>query len=365
MKRYNNVTMKGFLKFLILLATPLAVSSCLSVDRDGEKAPAEKRLGFDIRVMRDGVPVAGERIATRSGMVDAEEFIATMDKSRPFGLVGVEKGTGTVLLDNAAVRHTNGGYSMNYNPEEWSIPSPVVFSAYYPHIEGVAYGEGNTTYSLTFGVNETDAGPLVSKTVERYISQINMLPLEFRHITNDIGYKICDVTPVKELQGLIHLRSLKAYNVASAGVYVNDLMKGVGHWSFSGYYRTVTVFNGDALLGVGSDNERFVGSTALVERMVDSHRYYAVPDELVPGKQYVEVTFDVDGFTYHGEHYGGIKDQVRRYMLYGLLEENLCVPGKQYTFHIGVDLSTVYRAIKFSATISDWETTIYENNDDF
>ena len=39
--------------------------------------------------------------------------------------------------------------------------------------------------------------------------------------------------------------------------------------------------------------------------------------------------------------------------------------GKQYTFHIGIDLTSVYKEIVFSATVSDWETAIYENNDDF
>ena len=254
---------------------------------------------------------------------------------------------------------------MDFENEGWISASPIVFSAYYPHIDGVAYGAGNTSYSLSFGVSETDAGPLVSKTVERYVSQINMLPLEFNHITNDIGFKICDVTPTKELQGLIHLREVRAINVASAGVYVNDLKKGLGRWSFSGYYRDVLVFSGDARLGVGSENELFVGSSSLVEHMTESRRYYAVPDELEPGKQYVEVVFDVDGFTMNGFPYSPLKNQVRKYMLYGLLEDNLCVPGKQYTFHIGVDLTSIFKEIVFSATVSDWETAIYENNDDF
>ena len=30
-----------------------------------------------------------------------------------------------------------------------------------------------------------------------------------------------------------------------------------------------------------------------------------------------------------------------------------------------LDLSKVYKQISFSATVSDWETAIYENNDDF
>ena len=39
--------------------------------------------------------------------------------------------------------------------------------------------------------------------------------------------------------------------------------------------------------------------------------------------------------------------------------------GKQYTFHIGLDLSSVYKQITFTPSVSEWETKIYENNDDF
>ena len=357
MKRFSTL-------LLLLMASAVAFTSCVSIDQDMNSKKSQK-IGFDITVTRDGQPIPQERIVTRGGMVDAEDYIATMNPNRPFGLIGIEKESGAIVIENEAVHQSGGSYSMSLDPNSWSLPRPITFSAYYPHIEGVAYGAGNTTYSLTFGVSETDAGPLVSQTVEKYISQINMLPLEFRHITNDIGYKICDVTPNKDLQGLMHLRELRAVNVASAGVYVNDLEKGLGRWSFSGYYRTVTVFTGNERIGVGSENERFVGSTTLVEHMKESHRYYAVPDELVPGKQYVEVVFDVDGFTLNGFYYGPLKNQVRKYMLYGLLEDNVGAPGKQYTFHIGVDLTSIYKEIVFSATITDWETTIYENNDDF
>ena len=31
----------------------------------------------------------------------------------------------------------------------------------------------------------------------------------------------------------------------------------------------------------------------------------------------------------------------------------------------GLDLSSIYREITFAPAVADWETTIYENNDDF
>ena len=60
-----------------------------------------------------------------------------------------------------------------------------------------------------------------------------------------------------------------------------------------------------------------------------------------------------------------VKDHVAKYMLYGLLPDNVFQYGKQYTFHIGIDLSGVYSEITFSPTVSGWETHIYENNTDF
>ena len=99
--------------------------------------------------------------------------------------------------------------------------------------------------------------------------------------------------------------------------------------------------------------------------MMQSHRYYSIPDEIEIGKQCVEVVFDVDGFDIGGFHYEPLKNQVYKYMLYGLLPNNEFVYGKQYTFHIGIDLSPLFQEVTFSASVGDWETKIYENNEDF
>ena len=205
----------------------------------------------------------------------------------------------------------------------------------------------------------------MSKTVEKAINQLNMVPLVFQHITNDIGYKICDVTPMPELQGLIHLRKLTATNVAAAGVFVNDVGSSTGTWQRQAYYRKVVVFEGDAKVGVGSENEKFVSFDTLEDTMMKSHRYYSIPDDIELGKQCVEVVFDVEGFNHNGFDYPPLKDQVAKYMLYGLLPNNEFVYGKQYTFHIGLDLSSVYHEITFAPSVADWQSKIYENNEDF
>jgi hypothetical protein len=99
--------------------------------------------------------------------------------------------------------------------------------------------------------------------------------------------------------------------------------------------------------------------------MVDSHRYYSIPDEILMGKQTVEVIYDVDSFEVGGFRYDAMPNQKAYYMLYGLLPNNVFVYGKQYTFHLGPDTGKLYQQVAFSAAVSDWETKIYEQNDDF
>ena len=352
------------LRTVIFVALALAAAGCAYKMDDAPEAPGQKKLSFNVKVTREGKELPSGT-ATKGEIVDAGDMLATMNTRIPFGLVGVEKQTGSLLIDNAPVYHNGDSYQKLFDAGLWEIPDKVLFSAYYPHVKSVRYEEQNSVYSIPFTVNETEAGPLVSKTVERAIDQLNILPLEFGHITNDIGFKICDVTPAPELQGLMHLRKFTSYNVASAGVYVNDLLLSRGMWNYQGYYRNVVVFEGDALVGVGSENKMFIGADALVDAMAESSRYYAIPDEIQIAKQYVEAVFDVDGFYIENFYYPPLKNQVAKYMLYGLLPDNVFVPGKQYTFHVGLDLSSIYQSIAFDASVADWETKIYENNDDF
>lgn len=352
-----------------LIAAILAIfsifSSCSGLEDIPTKDESKKQLGFNISISRDGKELDTKTYQTKAS-IDDGDMIATMDTRIPFGLIGVEKGTNSVLLDNSPVYSTvDGKYQKIFDSEFWHTPTTVLFSAYYPYVNSIVYGNENKEYSIPYTVNELEAGPLVSKTTERSIEQLNILPLQFQHITNDIGFMVCDVTPMEELQGLMHLRKITATNVASAGIYVNDLEANRGNWNYQGYYRTVTVFDGDVPVGVGMSNEKYVGYNTLEDIKESSHRYYAIPDEVEMAKQYVEVVFDVDGFTLNNFYYQPLKNQVFKYMLYGLLPNNVFVPGKQYTFHIGLDLSSVYNKITFAPSVSDWETKIDENNDDF
>ncbi len=353
------------------LALLMLAGSCVSLGEGPTegKSSGQRKIGFDVLITRDG------RVVTRAGMgvrtkgedaYDEADQPATLDPDIPFGLIGVDPDRHEIVIDNASVyQDSQGGYSRVFDDYLWASARQISFSAYYPHIGQVNYGQDLTDYSLSYTVSETEAGPLVSKTVQQAIDQLNMVPLVFQHITNDIGFKVCDATPMEALQGLIHLRRLTATNVASAGVYCNDMESSAGTWKRQCYYRQVVVFEGDARVGVGSANEKFVGGDRLVDRMMDSHRYYAIPDDIEIGKQCVEVVFDVEGFKHNNYYYEPLKNQVRKFMLYGLLPDNVFVFGKQYTFHIGLDLSSIYREITFAPAVADWETTIYENNEDF
>lgn len=363
------VMSKKIYTFLLSACAIIAAgSACNKVDdlpgMPESKNSSKKKMDFDIMVTRDGQLIEQGRVMTKSN-VDTDTKLATMDTDLPFGLVGIDFEHGDIVLDNARISSSGGDYTAAFDEFMWSASNKLSLSAYYPFVDELSYGDEYKSYSIPYSVNETEAGPLVSKTVEKAINQLNMVPLVFQHITNDIGYKICDITPDENLQGLIHLRKVTATNVAQAGVYVNDITSNTGVWHKQGYYRRIVVFEGDEVIGVGSGNEKFIGYDKLVDRMSDSHRYYSIPDDIEIGKQCVEVVYDVDSFTVGTYTYAPLKDQVAKFMLYGLLPDNVFVYGKQYTFHLGLDLSKIYKQITFAVSVSDWETSIYENNDDF
>ncbi len=344
-----------------------ALSSCLqNEDYSAQSAaPSTKKLGFDVSVTREGEAIPNAAITRSATVESSDNRIATMNGDLPFGLVGIDPVNEQLILDNEAVYSGSEGYSGFFDKALWEIPGTFSFSAYYPYVDEVSYATDLSTYSIPFKSADTEAGPLVSQTVERAITQLNILPLVFQHITNDIGYMISDVTPDPQLQGLIRVRKVTAYNVASAGVFVNDVALSSGMWMRQAYFRNVVVFEGDEPVGIGLEGERFLAEHSLVDTFSESNRYYAIPDEIEIGKQYVEVDYDVDAFTIGGYTYQALKGLKAKYMLYGLLPDNVFVYGRQYTFHIGLDLSSVYRQIAFSASVSDWETKIYENNDVF
>lgn len=355
---------------LALIALPV-LASCSKVDDFSVSNPGNqnsiKKVGFDISVTREGEAVPSNRVATKGTSVSNSQKLATMDADIPFGLVGIDYFDHDIVVDNARITSDGSNYSTYFNDALWNEirAEKISFSAYYPFVERISYGDDLQSYSIPYSVEDTDAGPLVSKTVEVAVARLSLVPLEFQHITNDIGYCVADVTPKEELQGLIRLRKVTAYNVASAGIFLNDMNLSHGTWHRQGYYRNIVIFEGDEPVGVGMENEKFVGYHTLEERLADSHRYYSIPDEIVPQRQHVEVVFDVDGFTHNGFYYEPLKSQVKRFQIYGVIPGNVFAYGRQYTFHLGLDLSSIYTTITFAPSVGDWETQIYEDNEGF
>ncbi|MBO4634721.1 MAG: fimbrillin family protein [Bacteroidales bacterium] len=346
--------------YILALALPLLFAACSRVEEMGVEEPDSRKVSFDVSVSR------GDGSVKTKGSYDVGDAQLKMDPGIPFGLVGIDTDSHSLLVNNVSVAGSeSGAYSTFLDNGLWDIPTPITFSAYYPYMSNIHYGSGYDTYSLTYTPQEVGAGPLVSKTVQRAVNQLNRIPLQFQHITNDIGYKVCDATEDPNLQGLIHLRKLTATGVAQAGVFENEVALSRGLWNRQGYYTDVVVFEGDARVGVGSEGEQFVGKDSLVLQKSASSRYYAIPDEILMGKQTVEVVYDIDGFNIGEESYPPMKGVTTRFNLYGLLPDNTFVYGKQYTFHLGLDLGTVYHAIAFSASVNDWGTKIYEDNEDF
>ena len=347
-----------------------AVSCISSVDNDLRESDRTK-VDFDILITRDGQIVTNNNrksARTKGAMViDEYKDPVTLDSSHSFGLIGVDRDTRRLVLDNRMVSCDNEGrWSSYFEANSMTDGEAIIFSAYYPYSDYLIYNNDRmATYTIPFETDDVDAGPLVSRTLQTAVTKLAMIPLVFQHITNDVGFKVCDVTPNKGLQGHIRLRKVVAKNVASAGFYTDSLDSNGGKWKGQGYYRDVVVFDGDAKVGVGSENEMHVGYDNLYASIGDAHRFYAIPDEIKMGKQAVEVTYDIESFELDGYTYPEVKDVVSKYMIYGLLPGNTCIYGKMYTFHVGLDLSQLYREITFTASVAGWETKIYESHADF
>lgn len=363
----------------ILAIVVFTIISCTTNDEmdsfDGFED--KKDVSFDVVISKEG------RIGTRGdngydNFVTEDDQEAKLDPSKPFGLMGIDAKTNAILINNERVFENAGIRSTTFNSRNWYSTETILLSAYYPYVDETEFLSGNRTYMIPYRQEDTQAGPLVSRSVERSTSYLDVIPLVFRHITNDIGFRICDITYDPALQGHIRIRKLSAHNVATEGYYIDSLGSNGGRWVQRVIRDEVEVFRGNARVGVGTENEMFVGIDNLVPDRKHSSRFYSVPDEIKMGKQYIEVVFDVDAFDYNGQHLRELKDQVQKFPIYGVLPGNSYICGKQYTFHLGLDLATLYQAIEFTATVADWqnnysvdmnsvwgENKIYEDNDFF
>ena len=372
--------MKGTIrKGTVISIVVFAIISC-TVNEDMDTFDGfedNKDVNFDVVISKDG------RIGTRAdagydSYVTDDDQEARLDPSKPFGLMAIDPRSNAILINNERVYEHSGVRSATFNSKNWYSTESILLSAYYPYVDETHFLSGNRTYVIPYSQKDTQAGPLVSMPVERKTSYLDVIPLVFRHITNDIGFRICDITYDPNLQGHIRIRKLSAHNVATEGYYVDSLGREGGRWIQKVICDEVEVFRGNARVGVGTENELFVGYDNLVPDRKHSSRFYSVPDEIKMGKQYIEVVFDVDAFDYNGQHMKELKNQVQKFPIYGVLPGNSYICGKQYTFHLGLDLGTLYQPIEFTANVGEWqnnysvdlnsvwgENKIYEDNNFF
>ena len=192
-------------KYALLLV--LALSSCMKVDIPSPNGGnASKRVSFDIEVTREGESIPPERQANMNGATKAGS------SNGPFGLIGIDYDHNALVVDNEAVSSTGGSYDLFFDALVWDELNTknVTFSAYYPYVHNIIYDDGLDAYSIPYTIEETSAGPLVSKTVEMAVAQMNMVPLEFQHgqVFNNAVFHLvkAKVVFVQDLLGVLEVQ---------------------------------------------------------------------------------------------------------------------------------------------------------------
>ena len=278
---------------------------------------------------------------------------AFMDAGTAFGLVGVDVESKDVLVDAQPVHEVDGVRSADLVTSIESCGSMNV-SAYYPYVNSVSYREDGS-YTVTFAPNDISKGPLATGVVEMRCDQgFETVNLKFHHITNHIGFKVCDITADEQLRGLMHLRKVVLHGMPTEGMFVCD--GNDSYWVPNAKRQELVFFEGDNYVEYGSEEEAvYIGREELTNEKEECSRFYVVPEEL-SDKHFVELFFDVEPFDYDGTHYSGAEGKSEIIPLSGVVPDDVLELGLQYTFVLGMNLESVYRTIEFSATIENWET---------
>lgn len=274
-----------------------------------------------------------------------------IDSDLAFGLIGISDESNDVIVDNLPVYEENGARRAHLVTSDLEGGSMSV-SAFYPYVSGVRYYDDGS-YVISFTPNDIKKGPLATETVAMKCDQgFETVNLKFHHITNSIGFKVCDITDEEELKGLIHIRKVVLHGLATEGLFVSNGEN--SYWMPQGKRQGLVFFEGNDYVEYGEPNALFIGSGSLTDDKGDCERFYVVPEELKAGKHYVEVTFDVDSFDYDGVHYQATTGKSQRIPLSGVIPDDTFELGLQYTFVLGLNLSSVYRTIEFSASVDEW-----------
>jgi hypothetical protein len=282
----------------------------------------------------------------------AEKNHAYLDAFTAFGLIGVDNEGNEMLVENAPVFETNGVRTANLVTSSLSSGSMRV-SAYYPHVSSVSYRKDGS-YAISFTPNDIKKGPLASNAVNMRCDQLHeTVNLQFHHISNSIGFEVCDISDDEQLKGLMHVRQVILHGMPTEGLFVVN-SEG-SHWVPNAKRQNIVIYEGNDLVKCGLEQSRFLSEKGLSDVRENCNHVFVVPEQFKESKHYVEVIFDVDPFDYDGTHYRGAKNQSQIIPLSGVIPEDKMELGLQYTFVLGMNIYTVYRPIEFSASVNDWE----------
>ena len=347
---------------IIVTVVALLISSCSREDRFTTVSyDQETHTIFNISVAKNTKTKSQTKSQTKSTKSDntknvsdygVEKKDAFLDSNIAFGLVGVDNSTMDVLVDNQPVYEMDGIRKANLVTSTFSSGSMKV-SAYYPPVSSVSYHKDGS-YAISFTPNDISKGPLASNAVDMRCDQNHeTVSLQFHHISNSFGFKVCDITSDEQLKGLMHVRKVVLHGMPTEGLFVVDGED--SHWVPNAKRQNIVVYEGDNLVRCGLEHADFLTGASLSDKKEDCNRFYVVPEELKDGKHYVEVIFDVDPFDYDGTHYRGTTGKTQIIPLDGVIPDDKLELGLQYTFVLGMNIFTVYRPIEFSATVEDWE----------
>ena len=352
---------------IVIATSALLLSSCAREDRFNVVSyDQETKTLFNISVARNTKTKTKSLTKTTKSEVvgltgidtkNVSDYIsekphAYLDSKIAFGLVGVDNEDKSILVDNNPVYETEGVRTANLITSTLSSGSMKV-SAYYPHVSSVSYHKDGS-YAISFTPNDIKKGPLASNAVNMRCDQNHeTVSLQFHHISNSIGFKVCDITDDEQLKGLMHVRKVVLHGMPAEGLFVADGEN--SRWVPNAKRQDILFYEGNDPVKCGIENADFMGVSELSAERENCNHIYVVPEELKDGKHYVEVIFDIDPFEYEGTHYRGAKGQSQIISLSGVLPDDVMELGLQYTFVLGMNIYTVYRPIEFTASVDDWE----------
>lgn len=352
---------------LIVALTALLLSSCAREDRfNNVSFDQETQTVFNISVARNTkTKTKSEPKSTKSDVrsrvqgdtrnvsdYTTDRNYAHLDALTAFGLIGVDNEGMNVLVENAPVFESNGVRTANLVTSTQSSGSMKV-SAYYPHVSSVSYHKDGS-YAISFTPNDIKKGPLASNAVNMRCDQMHeTVNLQFHHISNSVGFKVCDITDDEQLKGLMHVRKVILHGMPTEGLFVVD-SEG-SRWAPNAKRQNIVIYEGNDHVKCGLEQSGFLSAKGVSDAREKCNYVFVVPEEFKGTKHYVEVIFDVDPFDYEGTHYRGAKNQSQIIPLSGVIPDDMMELGLQYTFVLGMNIYTVYRPIEFSASVNNWE----------